>query len=121
MRSARQRSGDAAEAAVLRAAKRRGLACLARNFRARRGELDLVLHGKDLLVIIEVRYRARGDYGSAAETVSATKQARIVFAARAFLQAHPRYADTALRFDVVGVDAEGGLDWIENAFVVDGP
>lgn len=116
MRDWRRRRGHAAETAVLRAARRRGWQCLARNYASRRGELDLVLENEEGLVIVEVRYRGRSDYGDAAETVTAAKQARIVAAARAFLAAHPARAETPLRFDVVGVDPAGRLNWVENAF-----
>lgn len=120
MASPRQRRGRAAEDTVLRAGRRRGLRCLARNFHCRQGELDLVLAGGDGLVVVEVRYRARADFGRAAETVTAAKQGRIIQATRAFLAAYPRHAERPLRFDVVGIEPDGTLDWIENAFQADG-
>src|SRR5690554_5120004 len=43
-----------------------GLALLARNFRTRFGELDLVMREAGVLVFVEVRYRANNDYGGAA-------------------------------------------------------
>lgn len=112
----RQQRGQSAENTVLNAARRRGLRCLERNYRSYRGELDLVLADADTLVVVEVRYRSRKDYGLAIETVTASKRRSIVNATRAFLASRPSYAERPLRFDVVGVDADGGLDWIENAF-----
>lgn len=119
MRGWRRHRGHAAETAVLRAAQKRGWQCLARNYASRRGELDLVLQNEDGLVIVEVRYRGRADYGQPTETVTAGKQARIVAAARAYLAAHPAHAESPVRFDVVGVHASGRLDWVENAFQAD--
>lgn len=109
-------TGRAAEARVDRAARRRGYRRVARNYNVRGGELDLVYRDGDTLVVVEVRYRSRDDYGSAAASVTAHKQRRIVLATRHFLAEHPRHADTAVRFDVVGVNANDELDWIENAF-----
>lgn len=66
-------------------------------------------------VFVEVRFRACADHGSAAETVSATKQRRICAAARQYLQRHPDAARRACRFDVLAITGER-IDWIRNAF-----
>ncbi|GAB3679990.1 YraN family protein [Salinisphaera aquimarina] len=109
-------SGHAAEDRVDRAARRRGWRRIARNYNARGGELDLVYRAAELLVIVEVRYRSRTDYGSAAASVTTRKQQRIILATRHFLAQHPRHAQRPIRFDVVGVNDSDELDWIENAF-----
>lgn len=118
MRGWRRRRGQAAETLVLRAAERRGWRCVERNYASRRGEIDLILANPETLVIVEVRYRARSDYGQASETVTAAKQARIIAATRAYIAAHPACAESCIRFDVVGVDADGRIDWVEDAFQV---
>jgi putative endonuclease len=82
----------------------------------RGGELDLVYRAGELLVVVEVRYRSRSDYGGAAGSVTATKQRRIVLATRHLLADNPRFAELPIRFDVVGVDDSNTLDWIEDAF-----
>lgn len=112
----RLQRGHNIESYVDRKALERGWRCVARNFNSRGGELDLVYTVGDQLIVVEVRYRARNDYGRAAATVRRNKQRRIIKATRYFLLKHPRYADYAIRFDVVGVDADLKLDWIENAF-----
>jgi len=109
-------TGHAAEDRVHAAAQRRGWKTVARNYNVRGGELDLVYNASGMLVIVEVRYRARSDYGGAVASVTARKQRRIVYAARHFLAVHPRYASAVIRFDVVGVNDSNELDWIENAF-----
>jgi len=109
-------TGRAAEQRVDRAARRRGWRRIARNYNVRGGELDLVYRTNELLVIVEVRYRAGNDYGGAAASVTPSKQRRIILATRHFLSEHPAYAHRPIRFDVVGVDSSDQLDWIENAF-----
>lgn len=89
---------------------------MAANFQARGGELDRVYLGAGHLIVVEVRYRGRSDYGRAVETVTRTKRERIVRSTREFLLRNPQYNQYAVRFDVVGVDTDGALDWIENAF-----
>ncbi len=95
-----------------------GLRLLERNVRARGGELDLVMHEADsgTLVIVEVRKRSHPAYGSAAESVDARKQARIVAATQALLARRPELARMPVRFDVIALDAGNRIDWIRAAF-----
>ena len=67
-----------------------GLRLVARNFRCRMGELDLVMLDGRLLVVVEVRYRTRPDPVDPAVTVTATKRRRLLRAASRFLQAPAR-------------------------------
>jgi putative endonuclease len=95
--------GRAAEAAAARHLERLGYRLITTNFRARRGELDLVAQDGDVLAIVEVRYRASDRYGGAAASITHAKRARIIRAARVLLAAHPSLARLAARFDVVVV------------------
>ena len=95
----------------------RGLELLLRNWRCRMGELDLVARDGAVLVIVEVRSRARGDYGSAAASVTPAKRRRIVRAARHLLMLRPDLARLPARFDVIALDGpEGRIEWIRGAF-----
>ncbi|MDV3237395.1 MAG: YraN family protein [Gammaproteobacteria bacterium] len=110
-----QRAEDAACAYLLA----RGLRLIARNFRCRRGEIDLIMQDTDNLVFVEVRYRRQSRYGSGLESVDRRKQERIVRCAMHYLQRHPQAARSAARFDVVALaPASEGLriDWVRNAF-----
>jgi putative endonuclease len=95
----------------------RGLHLLQRNYRSRRGEIDLIFQDKDSLVFVEVRYRARPHYGSAAESVDWRKQAKLVACAHHYLQSHPAAGRQPCRFDVVSVSGnDTAIEWIPNAF-----
>ncbi len=111
--------GAAAESEALTHLQAAGLKLLARNFLARGGELDLVMADGDCVVFVEVRFRAQGCHGDGLDSVSTSKQKRLIAAARQFLADHPRYARRPARFDVVALGA-GGLRWVRNAFVLDG-
>ncbi len=92
---------------------------MARNFRCRLGEIDLVLMDGDCLVFAEVRYRHRGTHGTGAESVTAAKQQRLIRAAQAYLQRNRSHARRPCRFDVVSIGHDAGairFDWIRNAF-----
>ena len=118
--TAKQVSGDAAEARALAHLKQHGLTLVERNYRvargpnARGGEVDLIVRERDgTLVFVEVRTRAAGDHGGAAASVGAAKRASLVLAARHYLR---RFATPPpCRFDVVAIDA-GELLWLRAAF-----
>ncbi|MEM9301181.1 MAG: YraN family protein [Pseudomonadota bacterium] len=95
-----------------------GLAPVARNYRCRFGEIDLIMRDGDILVFVEVRFRQRSAYGSGAETIGPAKIGRIARTARQFLGDHPQFADLPCRFDVVSVSGrwKPNHDWITNAF-----
>jgi len=114
--SPRQREGFAAERRALDYLLSQGLRPIARNFRVRVGELDLIMGDADELVFVEVRRRASAGFGGAAASVTAAKRARVRRAAQAFLAAtfgSRRWP--ALRFDVVAIDGER-IEWIRAAF-----
>jgi putative endonuclease len=109
-------AGDAAEDRALAHLRRAGLRLVARNYRTPGrggGEIDLVMHDGGTLVFIEVRRRASARYGGAAASIGATKQRRIVFAARHFLLRLP--SPPPCRFDVVTVEGER-IGWLRAAF-----
>jgi putative endonuclease len=119
-RTARQQSGDAAEARALQHLLAQGLTLVQRNYRvargpsARGGEVDLILRDRDgTLVFVEVRARADASHGGAAATVGHAKQRRVLYAAQHYLL---RLAQVPpCRFDVVAIDGES-LEWIPGAF-----
>jgi putative endonuclease len=110
--------GSAAEERALVYLRGHGLKLVARNWRCKLGELDLVMRDGDTLVIAEVRERRRDDYGTAAETVGPRKRARLVRATRLLLASRPELAERPLRFDVVALDGSGAVEWIREAFDV---
>lgn len=85
-----------------------GLVLLARNWRCREGELDLVaIEDGRRLVVCEVKTRSGLGFGAPAEAVSPAKAARIRRLTAAFLRAH-RMGWVEVRFDVVAVVAPAG-------------
>jgi putative endonuclease len=113
--------GDAAEARALAYLLRQGLVLVRRNYRvargphARAGEVDLIMREPrdGTLVFVEVRARAQRTHGGAAASVGATKQRRIVHAARHFLLACSPMPPC--RFDVIALDGER-IEWLRAAF-----
>ncbi|MDA8109607.1 MAG: YraN family protein [Betaproteobacteria bacterium] len=109
------RTGARAEELCAELLRRAGLRILARNWRCRHGEIDLVAEEEGTLVFAEVRLRHDARFGGAAESLTAQKRARLVAAARQFLAARP---GASCRFDVLLLDALDArrVEWIRDAF-----
>jgi putative endonuclease len=91
-----------------------------KNFTCTFGEIDLIMRDKDYLVFVEVRYRGKEDFGSGAETVSITKQRKIIRSAQRYLQQKKISEFIPCRFDVVSItldkEKQFKIDWIKDAF-----
>ena len=112
-----KQAGDAAEDAALKHLQQHGLRLLERNYRTPGrggGEIDLIMRTPDgTTVFVEVRQRGSASHGGAAASISATKQRRIVFAARHYLMR--LRTPPACRFDVVLIEPSG-IEWLPAAF-----
>ena len=96
--------------------ERAGLRILARNWRCRHGEIDLIAEEGGTVVFAEVRYRGNALFGGAAESITDAK-GRIVAAASLYLAGRPR---AGCRFDVLLLDAlQGGrIRWVTMRFLL---
>ncbi len=113
-RTAAQATGGAAEEEAARFLARNGLEVLARNYRTRFGEIDLIAREAGTLVFVEVRLRSSSRFGGAAESVDLRKRMRIESAARHFLARLNR--EPPCRFDVVTLDGDSVAEWLRGAF-----
>lgn len=98
-RRAAHRSGHAGERIAALRLSLTGYRILARRYKTKLGEIDLVARRGGTLVFVEVK--RRNDMTAGLEAVTPQAQGRIRRAAEAFLQRHPALAGLALRFDVV--------------------
>jgi putative endonuclease len=98
-----ERPGEAGESLACRYLQARGFAVVARNFRCRSGEVDVVARQGDTTVFVEVKERHGASHGEAHEAVTFGKRRRIVRAARLFAAARG-LTETPLRFDVIAID-----------------
>ncbi len=112
--------GDTAEAYAEQYLRARGLICIEKNFRARTGEIDLIMNQGDTLVFVEVRLRSHRGFSSAAESVNLRKQHKLINTAQLYLQQHKLLEFRACRFDVVAINqlpaVDTDIDWIVGAF-----
>jgi putative endonuclease len=124
-KSGHLRRGARGEKLACRYLKRSGYKILFRNFRGRTGgEIDVVCRDNDTLVFVEVKTRAREDFGRPISAVDREKQKRISRGALAWLRMLDN-PDILFRFDVVEVIIAGGakprVELIKNAFPLSKP
>lgn len=117
----RQQIGRNAEEAAARFLESQSLVILARNYRCRTGEIDIIARtAQGVVVIAEVRLRARSNYGGAAASVDFRKQRRIQRATCHLLARQPALARHPMRFDVLDLAPDGAdgyrIEWIRHAF-----
>ena len=111
-------SGAQAELRAEKFLQKQGLITQAKNYRCKAGEIDLIMKQCDELVFVEVRLRSHRQFANAAESVTITKQQKIIKAAQHYLQEH-QLTDTAnCRFDVVAFSDKSEPEWIQNAFTL---
>ncbi len=104
MKTARQELGISGEELAVAELTRRGYAVVARGYRTRYGEIDIVAEDDDVLVFVEVRRKSGDGCGAAAESVTRDKQRRVARMAADYLARHDLYDKCAVRFDVVAID-----------------
>ncbi len=104
--------GQQAETLALSWLQQRGLVCVARNYRCRMGEIDLIMHDGTTLVFVEVRQRRSARFGGAAASITPAKQARLVRTAEHYLHTLPSLPPC--RFDAVLLDGQQPPEWLQN-------
>jgi len=98
--------------------QRRGYAVLARRYRTRHGEIDIVARDGETVVFVEVKAKETGEFGKAADAVTSRKQRRVISMAVDYL-ARNRLTSSPCRFDVVAIDGVGAdevLTYYRGAF-----
>jgi len=126
--------GQWAEQQALKILQAQGFQLVAANYHCRYGEIDLIVQHAQELVFVEVKARSVTQYAHSFESISLSKQRKIMKSALCFLEAHPEFQNFYSRFDVVCFDflqqfaktiqqdfSKFTYDqqWIENAFTFD--
>ncbi len=96
--------------------RQQGMHILERNFRSRKGEVDIIAKDGEYYVFVEVKYRKSAQKGAPAEAVTYAKQNTICRVADFYRMKHGLGEFTPIRYDVVAC-GEDEVIWYPNAFV----
>lgn len=131
-----QNTGKLAEQLAYDFLLQHGLHNMQRNYRCRLGEIDLIFKDPKqhptLVIFIEVRLKQHTLYGNALDSITSSKQRKIIFTAQHFLKQYFGSEDIPCRFDVIGFSPATdflhtnrvyninnkayALDWLQDAF-----
>ena len=120
MESSRLNIAKIGESLAVAHLKARGCKILAQNYRAMRGEIDLIVRDGQFIVFVEVKTRRSLKFGIPQAAVTRQKQKQISKIALAYLQSKNLW-DVPCRFDVIGIHLSSQaellrLEHIESAF-----
>lgn len=114
----RQQYGQSSESLAVEFLERRGYTIVARNYRTRLGEIDIIARHNGAWVFVEVKARRSSRFGDPKAALTPTKQRKLSMAALAFLKSRGS-TQTKARFDVVTVrqvEGQPHVEVIANAF-----
>lgn len=126
--------GQWAELQALKRLQAQGFTLIVANYHCRYGEIDLIVQKDQELIFVEVKARSVTQYAQSYETISLSKQKKIMKSALCFLNAEPQFQEFYCRFDVICFDFSQQFakkiqqdfskcpydqQWIENAFTFD--
>ena len=103
MAGTRRALGEFGERLAVQHLEAKGYQIVERNYRRREGEIDIIARLGDLLAFVEVRCRRGSAMGTAIESLSRTKQRRLVALAEAYGQDRDGLPERR-RVDVIGID-----------------
>ena len=112
-------SGKTAESIAKKYLLAKGLKLVEKNFATKAGEIDLIMRDGIKIVFIEVRYRENTNFGLPEETVTLSKQRKIIKAAQQYLIRKRLFDECECRFDIVAIHGtipQHNINWITDAF-----
>lgn len=112
-------TGNIGEQLAIKYLQNKKVSIVARNYRKKFGEVDIIAQQNNELIFVEVKTRTSNFYGSPAEAVTIQKQRQIIRVAQSYLAKHDLF-DTNIRFDVISIllsaNGQHDIQHIENAF-----
>ena len=111
--------GKFAEDLACKHLKKRGLKLIARNYRCALGEIDLIMNDDSVFVFVEVRLRSVSSYIDGLESITFSKQQKIIRTASHYLQRNDLLNKVECRFDVISVRRDKkqfACEWVKQAF-----
>ena len=113
-KTATKQLGDRGEQVVVDYLEASGHEIVARNYKTKLFEVDIISQKAQVLYFTEVKYRSGRDFGEALDFIDKKKQQKMHLAVAGFLTAHPEYADFMSILAVAAVGEDFKLEeWFE--------
>lgn len=113
-KTATKQLGDRGEQVVVDFLVAAGHEIVARNYKTKLFEVDIISRKAQVLYFTEVKYRSDHDFGEALDFIDKKKQQKMHLAAGGFMATHPEYADFRPTLAVAAVDKDFNLEeWFE--------
>jgi putative endonuclease len=93
---------------------KKGYEIIARRYKTKLGEIDMIAKKKNLICFVEVKIRQTET--EALESINFKTQQRIENAALHFISTHPEYSDFEMRFDVIAISKPFQIRHLDNAW-----
>ena len=101
------KKGKAGEEAAVRFLEEKGMEIIEKNFRSRRGEVDIIALDGETLAFVEVKTWSVYGIDALEQALDAKKKRKIIETSKYFLSLHREYKYMAIRFDVIFISPEG--------------
>ena len=114
--------GNHGEQLALRYMLQQGLSLVEQNMSCRYGEIDIIMRDADEWVFVEVRLRQSQAFGGGLESVTRSKQKKLINSAEYYIQKHHKTHFEGCRFDIIEVSgalSSPNINWIKDAFWAD--
>lgn len=106
--------GDRGEQVVVDYLEASGHEIVARNYKTKLFEVDIISRKNEVLYFTEVKYRSGQDFGEALDFINKKKQQKMYLAVEGFMATHPEYADFRPTLAVAAVEKDFCLEeWFE--------
>ncbi len=114
----KKRVGDLGEDRAAKYLQEKGYEIIARNWRTRTGEIDIIAYKNETIVFVEVKTLPNGTLDMIKRELNHQKLERILKTSKRFLLNHRQYSMSYVKFDVIIIDMPGlePVYHIENAF-----
>ena len=110
------RRGKQGEEMATRFLQEKGFTLVAKNYRYRQGEIDLVMRDRSTLVFVEVKLRRNANFGHPETFVDQSQAERIAEAAEQYV--HETAWEDNIRFDIIAItlQPQSAIEHFEDAF-----
>lgn len=109
-----KKKGQHGEAIATEHLVKSGFEILTKNYRFKRGEIDIISKSDNIMVFVEVKYRSNNKFGNPEDFVSDGQKDSILRTAEQYIL--DQDWEGSIRFDIIAIDSSYEVTHFEDAF-----